>query len=75
MSRDQKVMTLLPLMEKCPTSIKKSFLLAKFDNSSSSVTRDKEICQSHDFEVMTSLLSEAEYPMEPFERSLPTVQI
>ena len=34
-------------MEKSATSIKELFLLPKFDNSSSSVTRDKEICQSH----------------------------
>ena len=27
--------------------IKELFLLTKFDNSSPSVTRDKEICQSH----------------------------
>ena len=42
-------------------------LLPKFDNSSPSVTRDKEIYLSCDCEVMTSLPSEAEYPMEPFE--------
>ena len=47
MSRDQKAMTLLPPLEKCPTPIKKLFLLPKIDNSSSSVTRVKEICQSH----------------------------
>ena len=29
------------------TSIKELFLMPKFDNSSPSVTRDKEICQSH----------------------------
>ena len=46
MSHDQKVM-LLPPMEKCPTTIKELFLLLKFDNSSFSVTRDIEICQSH----------------------------
>ena len=46
LSRDQKVMTLLPPMEKFPIdSITVLFLLLKFDNSSSSVTRDKEICQ------------------------------
>ena len=28
-------------------SIKELFLLLKFDNSSLSVARDKEICQSH----------------------------
>ena len=42
------------------------FLLPKFDNSSPSVTRDKQICQSHVF-VMMSLSPEAEYPMEHFE--------
>ena len=34
-------------MEKHTNSIKELFLLSKSDNSSSSVTRDKEICQSH----------------------------
>ena len=46
MSRDQKVMTLLPSMEKCPmdlTSINELLLLPKFNNSSPSVTRDKKI--------------------------------
>ena len=47
MPHDQKVMTFGPPMENCPTSIKELFLLPKFDNSSFSVTRDKEICQSH----------------------------
>ena len=40
MSRDQKVMTLLPSMEKCPmdlTSINELLLLPKFNNSSPSV--------------------------------------
>ena len=46
MSLGQKVITLLPPIEKCSTSIK-LFLLPKFDSSSSSVTRDKEIYQSH----------------------------
>ena len=40
-------MILLPPMDKCPFSIKELFLLPKFDNSSSSVTRDQEICESH----------------------------
>ena len=47
MSHDQKAMTLLPPMEKSTNSIKELFLLPKFDNSSYSVIRDKEICQSH----------------------------
>ena len=47
MSHDQNAMTLLPPVEKSPTSIKELFLLPKFDNSNSSVMRDKEICQSH----------------------------
>ena len=47
MSRDQNVVTLLPSVEKYPPSIKELFLLPKFDNRSSSVTRDKEICQIH----------------------------
>ena len=46
MSRDQKVMTLLPTLEKCPIDFyHRLLLLPKFDNSSSSVTPDKEICQ------------------------------
>ena len=47
LSRDQKVMTLVPPMEKFPMDsiITVLFLLLKFDNSSSSVIRDKEICQ------------------------------
>ena len=41
MSHDQKVMTLLPPVEKCPsTSITELVLLPKFDNSSPSVTQD-----------------------------------
>ena len=44
MSHDQKVMALLPQMEKCP--IKELLLLPKFDNSSPSVTQDKEICHA-----------------------------
>ena len=48
MPHDQKVMTILTPIEKCPMdSIKELFLQPKFDNSSPSVTRDKEICQSH----------------------------
>ena len=46
MSRDQKVMTLLPQWRKAlSTSIMELLLLPKFDNSSSSVTWDKVICQ------------------------------
>ena len=45
MSRDQKVMTLLLPIEQCPIPITELFLLPKFDKSSSSVIRDKEICQ------------------------------
>ena len=41
MPYDQKVIMLLPSVNKYPTSIKELFLLPKFDNSSSSVTRDK----------------------------------
>ena len=52
MSCNQKVMTLLPQWRNALwTSIKELFLLAKFDNSSHSVIRDKQICQSH---VITS---------------------
>ena len=67
MSHDQKVIASLSPMEKCPTSIKELFLMPKFDNKSSSVTRDKEICQSHVIEVIASLPPEAEHPMQPFE--------
>ena len=41
-------------------------LLPKFDDSSSSVTQDKKICQG-DYELMTSLPPEVEYPMEIFQ--------
>ena len=41
MSRDQKVMTGSALS----SSITELLFLLKFDNSSSSVTQDKEICQ------------------------------
>ena len=58
MSRDQMVMTLLPIMEKCPMDFYQEVVV---------VTRYKEICQSCNYEVMTSLPPEAEYPMEPFE--------
>ena len=45
MSRDQKVMALVPPMEKCPIDVyTELLLLPKFDNSSPSVTWDKEIC-------------------------------
>ena len=43
MSRDEKVMTLL-WRTALSTSITEFVLLPKFDNSSPSVTRDKEIC-------------------------------
>ena len=47
-SHDQKVMTLLTQWRNTLwNSIKEFFLLPKFDNSSPSVTRDKNICQSH----------------------------
>ena len=42
---DQKAMALLSPMERClSTAITELLLLPKFDNSSPSVTRDKEIC-------------------------------
>ena len=45
MSRDQKVMTLLPQWRNAlPTSITWLLLLPKFDISSPTVTQDKEIC-------------------------------
>ena len=64
MSRDEKVMTLLS-RSALSTSITELLLLPKFDNSSPSVTRDKDL--SHDYELVTSLLPEEEYPMEPFK--------
>ena len=45
--RDPKVMTLPPIMEKRPMEFKELFLMPKFDNSITSVTRDKEFCQGH----------------------------
>ena len=59
MSRDQKVMTLLPQMEKWPIDFYHGVvLLLKFDNSISAI-RDKEDL-SGDYELMTSLPPEAE---------------
>ena len=55
MSRDQMVMTLLPIMEKCPMDFYQEVVV---------VTRYKEICQSHIIEVMKSLPPETEYLME-----------
>ena len=49
------------------TSIKELFLLPKFDNSSPSVTRDRDLSKSSDYQVMRSLPPEAEYPMELFK--------
>ena len=43
------------------------FLLTNFDKSCPSVTRDKEMSMSHNYEVIMSLPSDAEYPVEPFE--------
>ena len=61
MSHDQKVIMLLPPMEKCAMDFyQRVVFTAKFDNSSPSVTGDKEICH------MASLPPEAEYSMEPF---------
>ena len=44
MSRDQKVMILLPQWRRALSTAITELLLSKFDNSSPSVTRDKEIC-------------------------------
>ena len=61
MSCDQKVMTLLLPIQKCPIVFYlELLLLLKFDNSNSSVTRG-------DYELMTSVLSEVEYPMKLFQ--------
>ena len=47
-SRDQKVMTLLTQWRNTLwISTKELFLLSKFDSSNPTVTRHKEICQSH----------------------------
>ena len=62
MSRDEKVMTLL-WRNALSTFITELLLLPKFDNSSPSVTRDKEIFHV----IMTLLLPEAEHPIEPFQ--------
>ena len=43
------------------------FLLPKFDNSSPSVTRDKEICQSHVIIGNDVTTYWGRYTMEPFE--------
>ena len=56
-------------------SIKELFLLPKFDNSGPSVTGERHLSQSHDYEVIRSLPPEANYTMEPFEWGLPGVQI
>ena len=53
MSHDQKVMALLPPMEKCPINFL-LLLLPKFDNSSPSVTWDKEICHVIDIATDTA---------------------
>ena len=50
----------------------KLFLLQKFDNSSPSVTRDKEIC--HVLIWANDKSPEAEYAMEPFKWGFPAVQ-
>ena len=47
--------------------------MPKSGNSSLTVTRDKEICQSHMIEVMASLPPEVEYPMEPCKWGLLTL--
>ena len=66
-------MKLLPPMEKCPVEFYQGVVFTtKFDKSIPSATRDEEICQS---QLMMSLPSEVEYPMEPFEWGLPVVQI
>ena len=46
-------------------SITELLLRPKFDNSSLSVTRDRDL--SHDYELMTSLPPEEKQPMEPFQ--------
>ena len=63
MSRDQMVMTLLPIMEKYPMDFYQEIVV---------VTKYKKSCN---YEVMTSLPPEAEYPMDPFEWGWPDAQI
>ena len=68
MSHDQKAVALLFPMEKCLISFyHRVAFIAQFDDSSPSVTRDKELA--------TSLQPEAEHPTEPFQWCLPAVQI
>ena len=53
-------------MEKCLMDVyTELLLLLKFDNSSPTVTRDKEM--SRDYELMSPLPPEEEYPMEPLQ--------
>ena len=68
MSRYQKVMKSLPALEKCLMD----FFLSRYFNCPNFITvapetRDNEIYQSYEYAVMTSVLSEAWYPIEPFE--------
>ena len=73
---DQKVRRYYPQWRSVLwNSIKELFLLPKFDNSGPSVTGERHLSQSHDYEVITSLPPEANYTMEPFEWGLPGVQI
>ena len=74
MSPDQKVIMLyFQWRSALSTSIMKLLLLPNFYKSSPSVTWDKDL--SHDYELVISLLPEAENPMEPFQWCLPAVQI
>ena len=70
MSHDQKVMTLLPRMEKYSIDLidtqglKEFILLPKFDNSSPCDLRYRDLSNSYEYEVMTSVPPEAGYPIE-----------
>ena len=57
------------------TSIKELFLLHKSDNSSPSVTREKNLSESCGCEVVMQLPSEMENSVEPFELCLPAAQV
>ena len=66
MSHDERVMTLLPQWRNAlRTSVKKLFLLLKFDNSSTCEQRQGDLSNSHEYGVLTSVPPKAEYPIDP----------
>ena len=66
MSRDQKVMTLQPPMEKCPMDFYQRVVPIALIIVAPVTRGKRNLSKSRDYEVMTSLPPEAEYPMEPF---------